>query len=127
MTSTALLRRVLPCAVAALVLAGPGTDAPRAQSGVLVATGAVWKYLDNGSNQGTAWRAPAFNDGDLGVRTGTARLWRRRRSDRRVFGPNSSAKYITTYFRHAFSVADPSRFQSADACGCCATTAPSSI
>src|SRR6185295_1874260 len=28
----------------------------------LVPKGALWKYLDNGSDQGTAWRAPAFND-----------------------------------------------------------------
>lgn len=28
----------------------------------LVPAGASWMYLDNGSNQGTAWRAPAFND-----------------------------------------------------------------
>ena len=29
---------------------------------VLTPAGSVWKYLDNGTNQGTAWRAPAFND-----------------------------------------------------------------
>ena len=28
----------------------------------LVPTGSAWKYLDNGSNQGTAWRSTAFND-----------------------------------------------------------------
>ncbi|MFT5152217.1 MAG: hypothetical protein ACI841_002208, partial [Planctomycetota bacterium] len=28
----------------------------------LIQTGAVWKYLDDGSDQGTAWQAPAFND-----------------------------------------------------------------
>src|SRR5687767_4972575 len=28
----------------------------------LVPLQSVWKYLDNGSNQGTAWRAPAFDD-----------------------------------------------------------------
>lgn len=26
-----------------------------AVAGTLVATGSVWKYLDNGSDQGTAW------------------------------------------------------------------------
>lgn len=29
----------------------------------LIAAGATWKYLDNGSDQGTAWRAAAFSDG----------------------------------------------------------------
>ena len=28
----------------------------------LVAPEAVWRYLDDGSNQGTAWRQPAFDD-----------------------------------------------------------------
>jgi hypothetical protein len=27
-----------------------------------VAKGAVWKYLDNNSNQGTAWKETAFVD-----------------------------------------------------------------
>lgn len=29
----------------------------------LIAAGATWKYLDDGSNQGTAWNAAAFSDG----------------------------------------------------------------
>jgi hypothetical protein len=28
----------------------------------LVAAGSTWRYLDNGSDQGTAWRQSAFND-----------------------------------------------------------------
>ena len=28
----------------------------------LIPSGAVWSYRDNGSDQGTAWRAPSFND-----------------------------------------------------------------
>ncbi len=31
-------------------------------SGVMVGTGNGWRYLDNGSDQGTAWKAPSFND-----------------------------------------------------------------
>src|SRR5687767_9904937 len=30
----------------------------------LIAARSVWKYLDNGSDQGTAWRAPGFDDSD---------------------------------------------------------------
>ena len=37
-----------------------------------VPMGATWKYLDNGSNQGTAWRAPAF--GDAAWASGPAQL-----------------------------------------------------
>src|SRR4051794_4059092 len=29
----------------------------------LISTGAVWKYLDNGSDQGSGWTAVAFIDG----------------------------------------------------------------
>nr|MBA2606017.1 hypothetical protein [Acidobacteriota bacterium] len=28
----------------------------------LIGRSAAWKYLDNGSNQGAGWTAPAFND-----------------------------------------------------------------
>ena len=27
-----------------------------------LAAGSVWKYLDDGSDQGAQWRAPEFND-----------------------------------------------------------------
>ena len=112
MTSTRLLRRLLPCTVVALVLAGPGTETPHAQSSVLVATGATWKYLDNGSNQGTAWRAPGFNDSTWA--SGPAQLGYGDGDEATLvsFGPNGSAKYTTTYFRHAFSVANPTSYQS---------------
>jgi len=30
---------------------------------LFISSGASWKYLDNGSDQGTAWRARSFNDG----------------------------------------------------------------
>ncbi|MBK5295544.1 MAG: hypothetical protein JJE40_00215, partial [Vicinamibacteria bacterium] len=109
MTAARLLRRLLPCALLALVLAGPGIDA---QSSVLVATTATWKYLDNGSNQGTAWRAPAFADSAWA--SGPAQLGYGDGDEATVvsFGPSSTAKYTTTYFRHAFSVASPASYQS---------------
>jgi hypothetical protein len=46
----------------------PETTAPV----VLSPAGAGWKYLDNGSEQGTAWRAPSFDDSAWG--SGAARL-----------------------------------------------------
>ena len=78
----------------------------------LIAFGSSWKYLDNGSNQGTAWRANGFPDG--GWATGNAELGYGDGDEVTVvsFGPNSGAKYITTYFRKTFNVADPSLFQS---------------
>ncbi len=71
-----------------------------------------WKYLDNGSNQGTAWRASGFNDsawasgnGILGYNVGNE-------TTTVSFGPNSNNKYVTTYFRKSFNVADPNALQS---------------
>ncbi|MBM3768785.1 MAG: hypothetical protein FJW32_25675 [Acidobacteria bacterium] len=73
----------------------------------LIAKNSVWKYLDNGSNQGTAWSATAFVDttwasgaGQLGYGDGDE-------ATVVSFGPSSSNKYITTYFRRAFSVVNP--------------------
>ena len=112
MNSTRLLRRLLPVTLVALVLAGPATEAPRAQSGVLVAATATWKYLDNGSNQGTAWRAVGFNDSTWA--SGPAQLGYGDGDEATVvsYGPSATAKYITTYFRHTFTVSDPTAYQS---------------
>jgi hypothetical protein len=70
----------------------------------LIAFGSSWKYLDNGSNQATAWRVDGFPDG--GWATGNAELGYGDGDEATVvsFGPNSGAKYITTYFRKTFNV-----------------------
>jgi hypothetical protein len=77
---------------------------------ILVPTGSVWKYLDNGTNQGTAWRAAGFADGAWA--SGAAQLGYGDGDEATVvsFGPNSGAKYITTYFRRAFTIVNPSAF-----------------
>src|SRR5438034_1208376 len=77
----------------------------------LVPFGSVWKYLDNGSDQGTAWRAPGFNDAawasgpaQLGYSSNPPEL-----DEATIvsFGPDPNNKYITTYFRRTFPVSDP--------------------
>ncbi len=85
------------------------SDAKSAET-ILVPQGTVWKYLDNGSNQGTAWFAPGFNDSTWA--SGPAQLGYGDGDEATVvsFGPNSSNKYITTYFRHSFNVADASLY-----------------
>jgi DNA-binding CsgD family transcriptional regulator len=50
-----------------------------------VPVGSVWKYLDNGTDQGTAWVAPAFN---------------------------ATNKYVTTYSRRSFGVTNTCSFTS---------------
>jgi hypothetical protein len=91
-----------------LMLAWPA----QAADTVLVPAGAVWKYLDNGSNQGTAWRASGFDDSAWGA--GPAQLGYGDGDEATVvgYGPDAANKHITTYFRHAFTVADPGAYVS---------------
>jgi acid phosphatase type 7 len=82
----------------------------RAADTTLVPTAAVWKYLDNGSDQGTAWRATGFNDSTWP--SGPAQLGYGDGDEATTvgFGPDSNNKFITTYFRRAFSVTNASAF-----------------
>jgi len=78
----------------------------------LVPAGATWKYLDDGSNQGTGWRGNAFNDASWS--SGPAQLGYGDGDEATVvsYGPNANNKYVTTYFRHEFEVADTSIYSS---------------
>jgi hypothetical protein len=68
---------------------------------------AVWKYLADGSDAGTSWRARGFDDS--GWPSGPGKLGYGDSTVATVvpFGPSTTNKYITTYFRHSFEVADP--------------------
>lgn len=78
----------------------------------LIAQGASWKYLDDGSDQGTAWREADFDDSAWWA--GDAQLGYGDGDEKTVvgYGPDGGARYVTTWFRHAFSVSDPSAQQS---------------
>ena len=72
----------------------------------IVAAGATWRYLDDGSDQGTAWRSAEFDDSAWS--SGPAELG---------FGEGDEAtpitrSHITYYFRHAFTVDDPTGIDS---------------
>jgi hypothetical protein len=69
----------------------------------LISTGAVWKYLDLGTDPGLAWRENGFDDSNWS--SGPAQLGYGDGDEQTVvsFGPNSSQKYPTTYFRTAFN------------------------
>jgi hypothetical protein len=76
----------------------------------LQSKGAVWKYLDDGSDQGTAWVAPEFNDNAW--KSGPAPLGygdadRQAPATTVGYGPSSGSKYITTYFRRTFAIDNP--------------------
>src|SRR5687768_13963903 len=86
---------VLVCCMTTVLL--PAAD-------ILIPTGATWKYLDNGSDQGTGWRAPGFNDS--GWASGPAQLGYGDGDEATVvsYGNDSANKYITTYFRRSITV-----------------------
>lgn len=81
---------------------------PSQPATTLVPFGATWKYLDNGSDQGTAWRGSSFDDSSWA--SGAAQLGYGDGDEVTVvsYGSDSNNKYTTTYFRHSFTVADAS-------------------
>ena len=103
---------IRPLVVVILALLTPASSAVRAQSSVLVAAGSTWRYLDDGSNQGTAWRSQSYDDAAWA--TGRAQLGYGDGDEASVirYGSNANAKNITTYFRRTFSVTNPSAFGS---------------
>jgi hypothetical protein len=104
--------RLFVSSFAVLALAGAGATPLSGQSTSLVPAGGTWRYLADGSDQGTAWRAPAFND--AWWTTGPAQLGYGDGDEATVvaYGANASAKHITTYFRRTFSVPNPADFGS---------------
>src|SRR5205807_9318114 len=63
-----------------------------------------------GCNEGTGWRATSFNDASW--KSGPAQLGYGDGDEQTVvgYGPDPNNKYVTTYFRAAFTVADPTAF-----------------
>ena len=78
----------------------------------IITYGNTWKYLDKGSNQGTAWRGTSFNDAAWA--SGAAQLGYGDGDEATIvsYGSNANKKYITTYFRKTISIADASIFNS---------------
>ncbi len=70
---------------------------------VIIPTTATWKYLDNGSNQGTAWRTGSFNDASWA--SGAAELG---------FGDNPVTTMVKSkigyYLRKTVSIANTSLY-----------------
>ena len=101
MTLTTWARSLAIVALCATGLqAGTSTD-------TVVARGSTWSFLDDGSDQGTAWKESAFDDSLWSV--GPAHLGYGDSDEATTidFGGDPANKHITTYFRHAFDVHDP--------------------
>jgi hypothetical protein len=83
----------------------------QSNTNTLIAKKSSWKYLDDGSNQNTAWYAPAFNDASWSSGSGEFGYGDGDEQTTISFGTNSSNKYITTYFRKSFSITDAEKTQ----------------
>ena len=77
---------------------------------VLVPRGATWRYLDDGSNQGSAWRSADFADSTW--REGVAEIGYGDGDETTVLAPDAdpNARPFTTYFRRTFEVPNPAAF-----------------
>ncbi len=73
----------------------------------LIAKGTTWLYLDDGSDQGTSWQDPGFDDSNW--KSGQAQLGYGDGDEATVisYGPDGGNKYITTWFRKHFRVSAP--------------------
>lgn len=63
-----------------------------------------WRYLHDNSNQGSAWRAPGFDDSAWP--SGSAKLGYGEGGEATVI-PVPTPRYATAYFRKSFTVANP--------------------
>ncbi|MNU70165.1 hypothetical protein D3C71_595670 [compost metagenome] len=99
------LEAVASDGVATLKITGP----PPA---TLIAYGATWRFLDNGSNQGTTWIPASFND--AGWASGASQLGYGDGDEATVigYGPNILSRYTTTYFRKTITIANPTAYAS---------------
>jgi len=69
----------------------------------IVAAGGSWKYLDDGTDQGTSWQGTGFDDSSWA--SGNAELGYGNSSETTTvsYGSDANNKYATTYFRKTFT------------------------
>ena len=81
----------------------------------LIPAGASWFFNDSGADLGSAWRAPAYDDGSWSA--GFAQLGYGDGDETTTlgFGGNTSNRYITYYFRHRFLVSNPAEIATLNA------------
>ncbi|MBN2163376.1 MAG: lamin tail domain-containing protein [Pontiellaceae bacterium] len=74
----------------------------------LIAPGATWSYLDTGTDPGADWMKLTFDDSSW--LSGAAELGYGDNDETTTvrYGPDSGAKYPTTFFRTHFTLTDPS-------------------
>jgi hypothetical protein len=82
----------------------------------IIPFGSTWKYLANGSDQGTAWRASSFTEtgwstgaSELGYGDGDEATCVTSGGGGTVCLPSGN-KYITTYFRKSLTISNPTSY-----------------
>ena len=90
---------------AAVMIDGRGVPTP------FFDQGAIWRYLDDGSDQGTAWREAGYDDSAWAEGAGQLGYGDSNEPDTTVvgFGPSPSNKFTTTYFRRTFEASNVER------------------
>jgi PKD domain/Bacterial Ig domain/Carboxypeptidase regulatory-like domain len=88
-----------------------GIDPPDVYT-TLISTNATWRYLDDGSDQGTAWRSNNFNHTAWPSGAGILGYGQSNETTVLNFGPDPTHKFITYYFRRTFTVSNPTNYAS---------------
>jgi hypothetical protein len=89
-------------------LAEPHADVTPALSVSKIPRGASWRAWDRGGDLGTAWAARGFDDSTWRSGAGPLGYGETYLATTLGYGPSATSKYVTTYFRHTFTVDDPS-------------------
>lgn len=103
------MMKVLMAVLVSVLVVGCGIGGVVADT-MLVPAGSTWRYLDDGTDQGTAWKGVAFVD--TAWAWGPAQLGYGDGDEATVliYGPDPDNKHITTYFRHTVEVSDPAAY-----------------
>ena len=86
-----------------------GTMSAQAGDNLVAPWGTEWRYLDNGSDQGVAWRQPGFDDSSWSA--GVTRFGYGYGGEATIInsGPVGNG-FITSYYRREFNVLDPAHY-----------------
>ena len=74
----------------------------------IIERGSSWRYLDDGTDQRTAWRDRDFDDSGWPIGQATFGYGNGDESTLVDFGNDEQNKHVTTYFRNSFQISDPS-------------------
>ncbi|MFT7680252.1 MAG: hypothetical protein ACI8QC_004258 [Planctomycetota bacterium] len=105
-------RSAMLCLLCGLLFVFAPTHAQAQGELELVSMGSLWTYWDQGTAPAADWTEITFDDTAWAL--GQAQLGYGENDEATVvdFGPNSADKYITTWFRHEFSILDANLWQS---------------